>query len=76
MLAVTTHWAKLLVTVNFPEPKNSVQILRLTKKHLICSHNSLFLFQMGPFKVNNSSRTCLSKLNMYTIQKSANRKVV
>ena len=28
---------------------------------VLCSHNSLFLFQMGLFEVSNSSRTCLNQ---------------
>ena len=31
------------------------------KCYVLCSHNSLFLFQMGLFEVNNSSRTCLNQ---------------
>ena len=33
----------------------------LKKKHILCLHNSLCLFQMGLFYLNNSSRTCLNQ---------------
>ena len=50
-----------VVNITFPSLKKSELILRLTKKNIICSQNSLFVFQMGLFYVNNSSRTCLNQ---------------
>ena len=48
--------------VNFPEHKEKrANFTSNLKKHVVCLHNSLCLFQMGLFYANNSSRTSLNQ---------------
>ena len=60
--------------VNVSEPEEKRANFTSNQKNIVCSHNSLFLSQMGLFYVNNKNMF-ESKLNIYTIYKSAKRKV-